>query len=87
MPKLFISDLNSKDECESIFLVKIINVMEGKDGKKYFNIILTDSSGEMEARLWQYKPEVEREISKGSFVKARGKLNLSGPQAVYYFKS
>jgi len=76
MPKLFISDLNSKDECESIFLVKIINVMEGKDGKKYFNIILTDSSGEMEARLWQYKPEVEREISKGSFVKARGKLNF-----------
>lgn len=76
MTKLFISDLQGKEEIESVFLVKIFNVMEGKDGKKYFNIILTDSSGEMEARLWHYSAEIEKNITKGSFVQVRGKVNF-----------
>lgn len=76
MTKLFIADLQGKDEVESIFLVKIINTMEGKDGRKYFNIILTDSTGDLESRLWQYSEELERVVTKGSFVRARGKLNF-----------
>lgn len=76
MTKLFISDLQGRDEIESIFLVKIFNTMEGKDGKKYFNIILTDASGDLESRLWQYSEEVEKNITKGSFVRVRGKLNF-----------
>lgn len=76
MTKLFISDLQGKEEISSVFLVKIFNTMEGKDGKKYFNIILTDSSGDLEARLWQYSAEVESAITKGSFVKVKGKLNF-----------
>lgn len=76
MTKLFISELQGKEEIESIFLVKIFNTMEDKSGKKYFNIILTDSTGDLEARLWQYSTEIENSISKNSFVKARGKLNF-----------
>ncbi len=76
MTKLFISDLQGKDEVESIFLVKIINTMEGKDGRKYFNIILTDSTGDLESRYWQYSEELERTITKGAFISARGKLNF-----------
>lgn len=76
MSKLFIADLQGKEEIESVFLIKIINVMEGKDGRKYFNIILTDSTGDLESRLWNYSEEVEKEITKNSFVKVRGKLNF-----------
>jgi len=76
MTKLFISDLQGKEEIESLFLVKIFNVMEGKDGKKYFNIILSDASGDLESRLWNYSAEVEKNISKGTFVRVRGKLNF-----------
>jgi 3'-5' exoribonuclease len=76
MTKLFISDLQGKEEIESLFLVKIFNTMEGKDGKKYFNIILTDASGELESRLWQYNAEIEKNVAKGSFVRVRGKLNF-----------
>lgn len=76
MTKLFISDLQGKGEIESIFLVKIFNTMEGKDGKKYFNLILTDSTGDLESRLWQFSTEVEKNISKGFFVRVRGKLNF-----------
>lgn len=76
MTKLFISDLQGKEEIESVFLIKIMNTMEGKDGKKYFNIIFTDATGDLEARLWQYSVEVEKNIQKGHFVKAKGKLNF-----------
>ena len=76
MTKLFISDLGGKQEIESVFLVKIINVMEGKDGRKYFNIILSDATGDMESRLWQYSTDVESQVTKGTFVKASGKLNF-----------
>lgn len=76
MTKLFIADLQGKEEFESVFLVKIFNVAEGKDGRKYFNIILTDSSGDLESRLWQYSEEVEKSISKNSFAKVKGKLNF-----------
>ena len=67
MSKLFIADLQGKEEFESVFLVKIINVAEGKDGRKYFNIILADSTGDLESRLWQYSDEVEKNITKNSF--------------------
>lgn len=76
MTKLFISDLQGKEEISSVFLVKIFNTMEGKDGKKYFNIILADASGDLEARLWQYSAEVEGQITKNSFVRVKGKLNF-----------
>ncbi|MFA5583794.1 MAG: HD domain-containing protein [Bacteriovoracaceae bacterium] len=76
MAKVFISDFSGKQEIETVLLVKIINTMEGKDGKKYFNIILSDASGEIEARLWQYSTEVESEITRGTFAKVKGKLNF-----------
>lgn len=76
MNKIFISDLQPKEEIESLFLVKIMNTMEDKSGKKYFNIILTDSSGDLESRLWHYSPEIESSINKGNFVFVKGKVNL-----------
>ncbi len=76
MTKLFISDLQGKEEFESIFLVKLITTMEDKSGKRYFNIILADASGDLESRLWQYSPEVEAAIVKNTFVRVRGKLNF-----------
>jgi 3'-5' exoribonuclease len=76
MKKLFVSELHGKEEFESVFLVKIINCLEDKSGKKYFNIILTDATGDLESRLWNYSPEVEKNILKNDFVRVRGKLNF-----------
>lgn len=76
MKKLFVSELHGKEEFESVFLVKIINCLEDKSGKKYFNIILTDSTGDLESRLWNYSPDVEKNILKNDFVRVKGKLNF-----------
>ena len=76
MKKIFVSDLQGKEEIESVFLVKIFNTMEDKSGKKYFNMILTDASGDLEARLWNYSVEVEKSVAKNNFVRVRGKVNF-----------
>jgi 3'-5' exoribonuclease len=76
MAKLFVADLHGKEEIESVFLVKIFNTMEDKSGKKYFNLILSDATGDLESRLWNYSEEVEKNISKNCFVRVRGKLNF-----------
>lgn len=76
MRKIFVSELHGKEEIESIFLVKIFNTMEGKDGKKYFNLILSDATGDLESRIWQYSTETEKNITKNSFVRVRGKVNF-----------
>jgi 3'-5' exoribonuclease len=76
MAKLFVADLQGKEEIESVFLVKIFNTMEDKSGKKYFNLILSDATGDLESRLWNYSEEIEKQISKNCFVKVRGKLNF-----------
>lgn len=76
MKKLFVSELHGKEEIESVFLVKIINCLEDKSGKKYFNIILTDATGDLESRLWNYSAEVEKSVLKNDFVRVKGKLNF-----------
>ncbi len=76
MKKIFVSELQGKEEIESIFLVKIFNTMEGKDGKKYFNLILSDATGDLESRIWQYSTEIEKSITKNCFVKVKGKVNF-----------
>jgi 3'-5' exoribonuclease len=73
---LFVADLRPKEEVESVFLVKIFTPMEDRAGKKYFNFILTDSTGDLEARLWTYSEELEKTITKNDFVKVKGKVNL-----------
>jgi 3'-5' exoribonuclease len=76
MGKLFIADLQGKEEIESIFLVKVFNTMEDKTGKKYFNLILSDATGDIESRIWNYSEEIEKDIAKNCFVRVRGKLNF-----------
>lgn len=74
--KIFISDLNGKDEIETLFLVKYLALQEAKDGKKYLNVVLTDASGDLESRLWNADEEIASRIQKNDFVRAKGKLNL-----------
>jgi 3'-5' exoribonuclease len=71
----FISQLNTKDDVTSPFLVKYIAAAEGKDGKTYLNIILSDNSGEMEARKWQGAELILQKIKAGDIAIVSGKMN------------
>lgn len=73
---LFTKDLKVKQDIESIFYVKFCSLMEAKDGRKYMNVILSDSTGDLESRVWQNAEDHADKISKGAFVKVQGKLNI-----------
>lgn len=73
---LFVKDLRPKSDIEELFLVKYLAVMESRDGKNYLNMVLTDSSGDLESRKWQGAREISDKISVGDYVKAKGKVNL-----------
>ena len=73
---LFVKDLKPKEEIETLFGVKYISLMESRDGRQYVNIVLTDSSGDIEGRIWSNAAEYVKNISSGHFVRVKGKLNL-----------
>lgn len=77
LEKIFISKMNIKEQLKTSFLVKVMNLMEGRDGRPYLNIILSDASGDLEARMWgEDAVKTSKNIKKGRFVEAKGRLNL-----------
>lgn len=76
MQRVTIKDLNTKDQIESVYLIKYINLAHAKDGKPYVNIVLGDSTGDLEARAWNNALELTESFEKNDFIKVKGKANL-----------
>jgi len=74
--KIFIRDLNSREDVDTLFLVKYLAVQTDKVGKKYLNLVLTDSSGDLESRSWNGAEEIAARVAKGDFVHVNGKINM-----------
>ena len=73
---VFIKDLQFKTEIEAPFSIKYISLMEARDGRQYINMVLSDATGDLEARIWTNASQHAQELSQGNFVQVKGKLNL-----------
>lgn len=75
MPKqYFARDLKEKDTISELFLVKYSAVVQARNGKPYLNVILSDKSGDIEARVWENASEAIQQIAKGTFVRVEGRV-------------
>lgn len=74
-PRVNVADLKLKSQIESTYLVKHIQVNEARDGKSYLNVILADSTGDLESRMWNNAHQVADIVSKGDYVQVSGKVN------------
>lgn len=74
--KVMICNLGTKEDVESVFVVKYIQIAKAKDGKSYLNIILSDASGDLEARMWNEADQIIQEIFKGDIIELKGKMNF-----------
>lgn len=72
----FVKDLKIKDQIKDIFLVKYIAAMDARDGRKYLNLILADSSGSIETRKWRDAEKIVEEVVSGDYIYCEGKINL-----------
>jgi 3'-5' exoribonuclease len=68
----FSKEIRDQDRISSPFLVKYSAVATGKTGKPFMNVILTDKSGDVEARIFDQVPRFSSQAVKDAFVHVEG---------------
>ena len=68
----FAKNIQDKELVSNPFLVKYSAVQTGKTGKAYMNVILTDKSGDIEARIFDNVPKYNAQAVKDAFVQVEG---------------
>ena len=69
-------EINDNGTVEGFCLVKNLEVKKTAKGIPYLDLILTDNSGEIGAKLWYYKEEVFGFIKQNSLLKVRGSISM-----------
>jgi len=68
----FSKGVRDQDRISSPFLIKYSAVATGKTGKPYMNVILTDKSGDVEARIFEQVPRYSSQAVKDALVQVEG---------------
>ena len=68
----FSKSIQDQDRVSSPFLIKYSAVATGKTGKPYMNVILTDRTGDIEARIFDQVPRFNTQAVKDTFVHIEG---------------
>lgn len=71
-----IHSLSDKETVDLIFLVKEKTVAVGKNGRPFMGLQLGDSSGSLDARLWDRVDELAREFEVGELIKVKGQVQI-----------
>ena len=78
MKDIFVSDLAGFDEgrqFDSFFLVLAKQQRTTKTNKPYWNLVLGDKTGDIEARVWEIgDPRIGKDVERGDTVKVRGSV-------------
>ncbi len=72
----FCKSILDGDRVSSPFLVKYSAVATGKTGKPYMNVVLTDQTGDVEARIFDQVPKYSSQIVKDAFVLIEGQAQV-----------
>ena len=67
---LAIMDMRVNDEVEGFYILSRAEVKKTKDGKAYLNAVLSDCTGTISAKMWDFHANVDDSV--GSVVKIRG---------------
>ncbi|MBR3835808.1 MAG: HD domain-containing protein [Clostridia bacterium] len=70
------TEINKNGAVEGFCLVKSLEVKKTAKGVPFLDLILTDSSGEIGAKLWDYKEEIHCGIKVNSLIKVRGTVSM-----------
>ncbi len=71
----FLDQIKVKESVQGVYLLKHIALLQGRDSRHYLNVILADSSGELEARVWKHAQSFYDQVEKGGFARIEGKVN------------
>ena len=69
--RIVINQLRAGDRCEQVFLVASRELRQTKAGKYYIRAVLQDSSGQMDAVMWDASESIAADMPPESFIKAQ----------------
>ncbi len=69
------TEINKNGGVEGFCLVKSLEVKKTAKGVPFLDLVLTDSSGEIGAKLWDYKEDLHGNIKLNSLIKIRGSVS------------
>ena len=70
------TEINNNGGVEGFCFVKNMEVKKTAKGVPFLDLILTDSSGEIGAKLWDYKEDLHRCFQPNVVVKVRGTISM-----------
>jgi len=72
---VLIRELKVGEEITSFFLVKAKNIKTSSANKPYIDFTFQDKTGEINAKLWDVKGDIEKIYNPGEIVKVLCKCN------------
>ncbi len=70
------TEINQNGGVEGFCLVKSLEIKKTAKGVPFLDLVLTDSSGEIGAKLWDYKEDLHGGIKLNSLIKIRGTVSM-----------
>lgn len=70
------TEINNNGGVEGFCFVKNMEVKKTAKGVPFLDLILTDSSGEIGAKLWDYKEDLHQCIQPNTVIKVRGTISM-----------
>jgi len=72
MKSPLVRDLKPNEVCTGVFLVQTKEIRQKRTGEPYLSLLLSDKSGELDAKMWDGVPEVMETFEREDFIKVRG---------------
>jgi 3'-5' exoribonuclease len=68
---VFVKEIKDGDRLDQIFLVKKFEIKSARNGKNYADLLLSDQSGDIPAKLWDITQAEPQDLSAGDFALIR----------------
>ena len=72
----YVSDLAPNQLIQGVFLVQNKEIRQKKTGEPYLSLMLTDRSGDLEAKMWDHVPESMDLLERDGFIRVKGLVQL-----------
>lgn len=72
LSKIFVSDLSDKQSFQTTFLAKNKSLLKDKKGNSYMSLLLSDASGDIDARAWDNVERYGESFHSGDIVEVKG---------------
>ncbi len=76
MKSPFARDLKPNEVATAVFLVQTKEIRQKRTGEPYLSMMLSDRSGEIDAKMWDNVAEVMDTFDRDDFVKVKGLFQL-----------